>query len=92
MLLFTLRMETAPQSASVAMRCDGEACGAEVPVALPQGGEFVRYGISLKCLRDRGVDMARVTAPFILRTQGAATYSLAEVRLGTDAERVLPCS
>ena len=92
MLLFTLRMETAPQSASVAMRCVGEACGAEVPVALPQGGEFVRYGISLKCLRDRGVDMARVTAPFILRTQGTATYSLAEVRLGTDAERVLPCS
>lgn len=90
LLLFTLRMESAPESASVAMRCDGAACGSAVPVTLRQGA-FVRYGVPLKCFRDKGVNMARVTAPFILQTRGAVTYSLAEVRLGTDAEVVLPC-
>ena len=74
------------------MRCDGANCGGAVPVSLPQGGEFVRYGVPLRCLRDKGVDMTRVTAPFILQTQGPATYSLAEVRLGTDAQVVLPCN
>jgi beta-glucosidase len=37
------------------------------------------------------MDMSAVTAPFILATEGAADFSLAEVRLGTDAEVVLPC-
>ena len=91
LVLFTLRMERAPASASVAMRCDGANCGGAVPVSLPQGSEFVRYGVPLRCLRDKGVDMTKVTAPFILQTQGPATYSLAEVRLGTDAQEVLPC-
>jgi hypothetical protein len=36
--------------------------------------------------------MSKVTAPFILQTQGATTFSLAEVRLGTDAQAVLPCT
>src|SRR5690606_21409505 len=92
LLLFTLRMERAPASASVAMRCEGEACGGGIPVSLPQSGAFVRYGVPLKCFRDKGVEMTRVTAPFILQTQGPTTYSLAEVRLGTDAEVALPCN
>ncbi len=92
MLLFTLRMEDAPDLTRLAMRCDGQDCGGAVPVALPQGAEFVRFGMPLKCLRDKGVDMSKVTAPFILETQGSATFSLAEVRLGTDAQVVLPCT
>ena len=35
--------------------------------------------------------MDRVTAPFVLETRGKADYSLSEVRLGTDADQVLPC-
>jgi beta-glucosidase len=89
LVLFTLKVDTAPQSASVALRCEGANCGAAVPVTLPQRSEYVRYGIPLKCFR--GADMTKVTAPFILQTQGKADYSLGDVRLGTDAQVVLPC-
>jgi beta-glucosidase len=91
LLLFTLRMDRAPTSASVALRCEAEGCGAAVPVSLPQRGEFVRYGIPLKCFAGKGADMARVSAPFVLQTQGPADFAIAEVRLGTDAQVVLPC-
>ena len=90
LLLFTLRMFDAPDSVAIAMR---DAAGKLVSsrVTLPQGGEFVRYGIPLKCLRDKGLDMSKVAAPFILATEGAADYAIGEVRLGTDAQVVLPC-
>src|SRR5690606_12462391 len=77
MLLFTLRVNGAPQSARVAMRCDGANCGGAVPVNLPQRPEFVRYGLSLKCFAGKGVDMARVTAPFVLQTEGPTDYAIA---------------
>ena len=89
LLLVTLKVADAPEWAGIAMRSGaGEAVAA---VQLPESGEFVRYGLPLKCLRDKGMDMSAVTAPFILATEGGADFSLAEVRLGTDAEVVLPC-
>jgi len=91
LLLFTVRMDRAPASASVALRCEADGCGGAVPVNLPQGGEFVRYGIPLKCFAGKGVDMTRVSAPFVLQTEGPADFAIAEVRLGTDAQVVLPC-
>ena len=89
--LFTLKVDKAPASAAVALRCDGSACGARVPVSLPANGKYVRYGVPLKCFAAKGADMTKVTAPFILETTGPADYSLSEVRLGSDAEQVLPC-
>ena len=53
--------------------------------------EFVRYGLPLKCLRDKGVDMTKVAMPFVFATSGKTDFTLTEVRLGTDAEVVLPC-
>ncbi len=91
LVLFTIKVDDAPDSIAAAIRCEGDRCGASVPVALPANGRYVRYGMPLKCLAAKGVDMARITAPFILETRGKADYSLAEVRLGTDAEVVLPC-
>jgi beta-glucosidase len=91
LVLFTLKLDKAPASASVGLRCDGTGCGARVPVTLPANGKFIRYGMPLKCLASKGADMSRVTAPFIFETTGPADYSLAEVRLGTDAQQVLPC-
>jgi beta-glucosidase len=91
MVLFTLKLDKAPASAAVAARCDGSACGGRVPVTLPADGKFVRYGVPLKCFAEKGADMSKVTAPFIFETRGPADYSLAKVRLGTDAEHVLPC-
>ena len=91
LLLFTLRVFGAPESAGIAMR---DAAGKMVvsPVMLPQGGEFVRYGIPLKCLRDKGLDMSKLAAPFILATEGAADFAISEVTLGTDAQVMMPCA
>jgi beta-glucosidase len=91
LVLFTVRVDKAPAKAAVALRCDGSSCGARVPVSLPANGQFVRYGVPLKCFAEKGADMTKVTAPFILETTGPADYSLAEVRIGSDAETVLPC-
>ncbi len=51
----------------------------------------MRYGIPLKCFRDQGVDVAQMQTPFVLSGTGAGDVSLAEVRLGMDAEQVLAC-
>ncbi len=91
LVLFTVKVDKAPASTALALRCDGPKCGARVPVKLPANGKYVRYGVPLKCFAAKGADMSKVTAPFILETTGAADYSLAEVRLGSDAEKVLPC-
>jgi len=89
MLLVTLKMLDAPERAGIAMR-NGDAMQV-ASVQIPQGTEFVRYGLSLKCLRDKGLDMSAISTPFVLATEGAADFAISEVRLGTDAEVVLPC-
>ena len=43
------------------------------------------------CLRARGANVRQLTEPFVLTTMGTADYAIAEVRLGTDAQVVLPC-
>ncbi|MEO5706174.1 MAG: glycoside hydrolase family 3 N-terminal domain-containing protein [Alteraurantiacibacter sp.] len=91
LLLFTVKVDQAPESLALAMRGSGGNV-VTVPLELPGNARFVRYGLSLKCLRERGLDMASVATPFALATHGAADLSLAEVRLGMDAEAVLPCS
>ncbi len=89
MLLVTLRMTDAPDQAAIGLR-SGETLVSS-PVAIPEGNAFVRYGLSLKCLRDKGADMTRVGAPFMLTTMGKVDFAIGEVRLGTDADVVLPC-
>jgi len=91
LLLFTLRMFDAPEWAGIAMR-DAAGKMQVSTVMIPEGAEFVRYGIPLKCLRDKGIDVSKVAAPFILATEGAADFALSDVRLGTDAQVVLPCA
>ena len=89
LLLVTAKVTGAPKSATLGMR-SGNTNGA-VPVTLPVSDKFVRYGILLKCFERKGVDMSKVTAPFALTVDGPADVSLTEVRLGSDAETLLPC-
>ncbi len=89
LLLFTLRVDQAPRSASIGARSDRTAGAVSLTLAKTSG--FVRYGIPLKCLRDKGADMAALTYPMVLSVSGPADLALGEVRLGTDAETVLPC-
>ena len=60
-------------------------------LTLPGSADFVRYGIPLKCFREKGADMTELTMPFVLRTQGSADFAIGEVHLGTDSAVVLPC-
>ena len=84
-------MFDAPEWAGVAMR-DAAGKMQVSTVMIPVGTGFVRYGIPLKCLRDKGLDVSKVAAPFIFATEGGADFALSEVRLGTDAQVVLPCA
>tara|TARA_R110002072_G_scaffold242564_22_gene401593 strand:- start:7179 stop:9698 length:2520 start_codon:yes stop_codon:yes gene_type:complete len=91
LLLFTVKVDAAPASIGVAM-LGADGTRAANPVSLPASARFVRYGLPLKCLREKGIDMASVIAPFILTSEGRSDISLSEVRLGMDAEVVLPCA
>ena len=54
-------------------------------------GEWRSYGVSLKCFAAKGADMTRVETPFRLTTDGAARFSLADVRLASTADVLIPC-
>ena len=90
LLLATLKVWDAPDSAVLGAM--GPDSSGATTIDLPASGEWVRYGIPLKCLRDAGADITELTEPFMLTTTGKTDYAIGEVRLGTDAEVVLPCS
>ncbi|RDS78579.1 1,4-beta-D-glucan glucohydrolase [Alteriqipengyuania lutimaris] len=89
-LLFTAKVWDAPDSATIGTgTADDET---QITMNLPESTDWVRYGIPLKCFRQNGADMTALTHPFVLSTMGKTDYAIGEVRLGTDAEVVLPCS
>lgn len=89
MVLVTLRAWQAPAAARIgAIGPGGQGFSA---VTFPATPGFVRYGLPLKCLREAGADVAALNRPFVLETQGRADFAIAEVRIGSDAEQVLPC-
>lgn len=89
LLLVTMRVWDTPDAFSIGAR--GAGSRASVPIAIPEGTAYVRYGIPLRCLRDKGVNVRALTEPVVLESQGKADFAIGEVRLGTDAEVVLPC-
>lgn len=89
MVLVTLRVWDSPAAARLGVK--GPGSEGFTPVTLPATAGYVRYGIPLKCLRDKGADVAQLNRPFVLETEGKADLAIAEVRLGNDAEQILPC-
>lgn len=89
MVLVTLRVWDSPAAARLGVK--GPGSEGFTPVTLPATAGYVRYGIPLKCLRDKGADVAQLNRPFVLETEGKADFAIAEVRLGNDAEQILPC-
>ena len=69
----------------------GAACRADVPLTLPAADRWVRFGLPLKCLAAHGADMTRLEEPLRLTLDGPAEIAIGEVRIGNDAEQVLPC-
>ncbi len=90
LMLVTLKVWDAPDSAMLgAFGPDSEGMAS---VNLPESGDFVRYGIPLKCLRSKGANVKSLTEPFVLTVEGKTDLAIGEVRLGTDAQVLLPCS
>lgn len=55
-------------------------------------GQWRRLAVPLKCFRAGGADMARVDMPFAIDVAGPGTISLADVRLGMEADVTLTCA
>ncbi|MEL6876861.1 MAG: glycoside hydrolase family 3 N-terminal domain-containing protein [Pseudomonadota bacterium] len=89
LLLMTARVWDAPETAAIG--AIGPNSRGLVSIDLPESDDFVRYGITLKCLRDKGANVAELTEPFALSTTGMTDFAIGEVRLGMDAEVILPC-
>lgn len=89
-LLVTLRVWQAPTKMRIG--ASGPDSKGFLDVNLPAGPGFVRYGIALKCLAAKGADLKALTRPLVIETEGPADFAIAEVRLGNDAETVLPCT
>jgi beta-glucosidase len=92
LLLVTARVWNSPLGATLSMGCGGNNCRGRSSVSLPITAGYVRYGIPLKCLASTGADMTRIIEPFAMTVRGPADFAISEVRLGTDAERILPCN
>ena len=91
MLLLTVRVAAAPAHAALGATCNGTPCTANVPVVLPANDRWVRYGLPLKCLAAHGADVSRLGEAFRLSVEGTSDFTIGEVRLGNDAETLLPC-
>lgn len=89
LLLFTAKTWTPLKNAKIG--ASGNASEGMVDLSLPKTEDYVRYGIPLKCFRTNGADMTALTKPFVLETNGPADFGLTEIRLGSDAEQILPC-
>jgi beta-glucosidase len=92
LLLISAKVTKAPRSASLSMNCNGSSCGSRIPVNMPVTPGYVTYGMPLKCFAAKGVDMTKVSSPFLLNFTGPASIDIGEVKLGTDPEKLLPCN
>jgi beta-glucosidase len=96
LLVTTLRIdEISPESTSMIGVGCGVGCSGQVPVgrqlaALPHG-QWLRLGISLKCFRDAGASMSRLDRPFVWSSHSSERIAMADVSLGTVADRMLTC-
>jgi len=89
MLLVTMRVWKSPGQATLS--AVGSGGTGTTAIWFDPTEQFVRYGIPLRCLRDKGADMRALGKPFMLTIDGPADFAIGEVRLGTDAEKVMPC-
>jgi len=95
MLVTTLRVDAlSPQGSTIGVAC-GHGCGAALAIgtqlaALPHG-QWLRVGVPLKCFRDAGADMSKLDRPFEWSSSPGERIAIADVSLGTVADRTLAC-
>jgi beta-glucosidase len=91
MVIATLRLDTpAATDARIVARC-GSACSGGAGLSGIPTGRWLRLGVPLRCFAASSA-LTAVQSPFAIESTGAMRFALSRVELGTDAERVLPCS
>ena len=95
-LSFDYRVERAPTAeVALQMRC-GPDCRGTVQfkkvLARDAGGQWAHAKIALTCFAQAGADMGHISDPFVLGTTGQLTLSVANIRLETGTEGLLPCN
>jgi len=88
-LMFDYRIdELPPGEIQVRMGC-GDRCGDGVPVTgamrRARPGQWQTLIVPLRCFARAGVDMRRVSAPWILATNGAGRISISDIRIASAA-------
>jgi beta-glucosidase len=94
-LAFDYRVDQPPTSdVHVAIEC-GAGCAGAIPLtrelAAAPSGEWRHLKIRLSCFERAGADMQRVTAPFLVATEGQLAVAVARIRLESGTDGVLSC-
>ncbi|NID14661.1 glycoside hydrolase family 3 protein [Luteibacter yeojuensis] len=96
LLVVTTRIDAVPSgdSATIGVGC-GTGCSGQVSIGsqlstLPRG-EWMRLGVPLKCFRDAGASMGKIDRPFEWSGRPGTRIAIADVSLGTVADRTLAC-
>ncbi|MDB5455308.1 MAG: 1,4-beta-D-glucan glucohydrolase [Caulobacter sp.] len=82
-LVVDYRVDAKPSAPVTLALGDGRVDATALLAAAPLG-EWRSLKTSLKCFRDAGADVAKVTEPFALTTAGTLTLTLKTARLTTD--------
>ncbi len=95
LLVTTMRINAlSPKGSTLGVSC-GAGCSASVPIgkalaALPRE-TWLRVGIPLKCFRAAGADMRKLDSPFRWSSSAGEQIAIADVALGTVADKTLDC-
>jgi beta-glucosidase len=99
-LVFDVRMDSPPTGkVTLGIECtrggDARPCGAEIAVdeqmrAAPKG-QWNQTRILLSCFEKHGASMQSVTAPIVIRSEGALQMSIANVKLDAGPQGAMPC-
>jgi beta-glucosidase len=94
-LAFDVLVEEPPSSGVMLGMICGDECASRIVItALLNGlrvGEWHTVTVRLSCFADVGIDLAHVTTPFLIATDGELALRFADVRLESAAEGDVPC-
>jgi len=88
-LIVEYRVDAVPTAGvTLGMVC-GAACGAEMPIGgilrTAPVGEWRTLAMPLRCYARAGVDMSKVTRPFVISSAGTLRLSISDVRIASAA-------
>jgi beta-glucosidase len=93
-LLIDYRVRAKPTAPVTLSVVGGKA--AEIPVAgafnAAAVGSWTQLAVPLRCFADGGVDMARVTRPFVLTTAGKLAIDVSDIRIGSAPPGPVSCA